>query len=114
MLSPPRLTAPEEFRQAYREGTRIANERIVIHAISRGAGPARVGIAVRRQIGGAVRRNRVKRRLREAAVRTYALLPAGVDIVIVPRSAAVDAPFDELVTALADAFAQTRAGGHRS
>jgi ribonuclease P protein component len=110
MPSLPRLTAPEEFRQAYREGTRIANDRIIIHAISRGAGPARVGIAVRRQIGGAVRRNRVKRRIREASARTYALLPAGVDVVIVPRSAAADAPFRELVAALADVFARARAG----
>jgi ribonuclease P protein component len=109
MPSPPRLTAPEEFRQAYREGTRIAHAQVIIHAVPRGAGPARVGIAVRRQIGGAVRRNRVKRRIREATSRTYAVLPAGIDVVIVPRAAAVDAPFDALVAALAAAFARVRA-----
>jgi ribonuclease P protein component len=111
MPSPPRLTAPEDFRQAYREGTRIANDRIIIHAVSRGAGPARVGVAVRRQLGGAVRRNRVKRRIREASARTYALLPAGVDVVVVPRSTAVHASFGELVAALTDVFMRARAEG---
>src|SRR4030067_2926922 len=110
MPSPPRLTAPEQFRQAYREGTRIASERIIIHARARGAGSARVGIAVRRHLGGAVQRNRVKRRLREASAKAYPTLPKGLDIVIVPRASAVDAPFEELVTALTELFTRARTG----
>jgi ribonuclease P protein component len=110
MPSPPHLTASEDFRQAYREGTRIADERIILHARTRGPGPSRVGIAVRKQLGGAVRRNRVKRRLREASARAYAALPEGVDVVIVPRVSAADASFEELVGALTALFGRTRAG----
>ena len=110
MPSPSRLTAPEQFRQAYREGTRLANDRVIVHARARGTGPARVGIAVRRQLGGAVQRNRVKRRLREASARAYSVLPQGIDIVIVPRPPAVEASFEELVASLTELFTRARTG----
>ena len=110
MPSPPYLTASEDFRQAYREGTRIANDRIVLHVRTHGTGPARIGIAVRRQLGGAVRRNRMKRRLREASTSAYPVLPGGIDVVIVPRTAAADASFEELRAAVAELFGRARAG----
>jgi ribonuclease P protein component len=113
MPSPPRLTAPEQFRQVYREGTRIADERLVVHARARGTGPARVGIAVRRQLGGAVERNRVRRRLREASARAHRALPAGVDVVIVPRAEAATASFEELVASLTELFTRVQSGAHR-
>lgn len=110
MPSLPHLTAPEQFRQAYREGARVANERIIVHARASGTGPARVGIAVRRQLGGAVQRNRVKRRLREASARAYHALPQGMDVVIVPRTPAVGASFEELVASLTELFTRARTG----
>ena len=45
-------------------------------------------------VGNAVRRNRVKRRLRAALAQ--ATLPAGFDVVVVGRPIAADAPFDVL------------------
>jgi ribonuclease P protein component len=48
-------------------------------------GPARVGFAVPRKVGGAVERNRVKRRLREAVARNQGLLHEGTDYVLVAR-----------------------------
>lgn len=110
MTSPPYLTAPEEFRQAYREGKRIASAWIVIYARVREPGPARIGIAARGQRGGAVQRNRAKRRLREASVLAYDTLPSGVDVVIVPRVSAAGASFEELVSTLKELFARARPG----
>ena len=51
---------------------------------------ARVGLTVSSKVGGAVVRNRVKRRLREAVRHELASLPA-VDLVVVARASAVDA-----------------------
>jgi ribonuclease P protein component len=56
---------------------------------------ARVGITVSSKVGGAVVRNRVKRRIREAVRHELASLPA-VDLVLVARSSAVDASTDDL------------------
>ena len=47
-----------------------------------------------RKVGGAVARNRAKRRLRACAQRTS--LPRGVDLVLVARATTPSVPFDEL------------------
>ena len=55
---------------------------------------SRVGYAVSRRVGGAVVRNRVKRRLR-SIVRDLPIRP-GYDIVAVPQQSIVHASFQEL------------------
>jgi ribonuclease P protein component len=55
---------------------------------------ARLGIAATRKLGGAVRRNRAKRLVRELfRLRKPA---AGLDIIVVPRREFFDASFDSL------------------
>ncbi|MBI2123336.1 MAG: ribonuclease P protein component [Armatimonadetes bacterium] len=49
--------------------------------------------------GGAVVRNHVKRRVREA-FRSLRVVPVGVDVVVVPKDAARYAPFPALVGSL--------------
>jgi len=61
---------------------------------------ARLGLTVPRAIGGAVVRNRIKRRIREVfRVRRHLFGPQW-DIVINPRRAALTAPFTEIERAL--------------
>ena len=57
-------------------------------------GIARVGLTVSSKVGGAVTRNRIKRRLREAVRLELGNLPA-VDLVIVARSSAARASVDD-------------------
>jgi ribonuclease P protein component len=61
------------------------------------AGPARIGFTVSRQVGNAVERNRVRRRLREM-VRLAAGggMRAGHDYVLIGRRTALRAPFGEM------------------
>jgi ribonuclease P protein component len=67
-------------------------------------GALRVGFTASKKIGGAVVRNRAKRRLRAAAA---AVLPlsgaAGTDYVLVARRDTVTRPFDSLLSDLAQA-----------
>jgi ribonuclease P protein component len=60
---------------------------LVLQAIQRGdAGPARLGFTVTKRVGNAVVRNRVRRRLKEAARLNLAEQPlAGVDLVLIGR-----------------------------
>lgn len=55
-----------------------------------------MGLSVSRKVGGAVRRNRVRRRLREIFRSTRTTLPGGADIVVSARPAAAEAAFEEL------------------
>ncbi len=61
-----------------------------------GDGGPRIGFTVPRALGGAVVRNRIKRRVREAVrLRLHQLSPQW-SIVINPRRKAMDAPFPDL------------------
>ena len=75
---------------------------MTIYRMDRGDdAPARVGLSVGRRCGGAVERNRLKRRLRAAC--RAAGLPAGVDLVLHAEPAAVNLRFQEMVEAVARA-----------
>jgi ribonuclease P protein component len=79
-------------------------------------GRVRVGYTASRKVGGAVERNRAKRRLRAAAA---ALLPLygqeGNDYVLVARRETLSRPFDGLLADLASTLkaAQARMAGAR-
>ncbi len=94
-----RILRTSDFRKAYNEGTRIAGTYFAAFClrIPRGDGEGpRVGFTVPRTFGKAVKRNRVKRRLREAIrIRLHEIGPQW-DIVINPRRAALEAPLEEL------------------
>lgn len=61
----------------------------------------RFGFTVSKKMGNAVDRNRIKRRLKEALrLMPTERAPAGMDIVIVARRAAIDMPFTALTADL--------------
>jgi ribonuclease P protein component len=76
---------------------------------------ARFGVTASRKVGGAVQRNRAKRRLREAA---RAVLPLsgvpGNDYVLVARRDTLTTTFDVLVSDLARAVRAVHAGAKLS
>ena len=61
---------------------------------------ARLGLTVPRAIGGAVVRNRIKRRIREAFRLHRAEIGSQWDIVVNPRRAALSASFADIQRAL--------------
>lgn len=67
--------------------------------------PPRFGFTVTKAMGGAVQRNRIRRRLR-AAVTAVAASSArpGLDYVLIARKDAIDVPFDTLKKDLERAF----------
>ena len=67
---------------------------IVVFDAAGEPGPPRIAVTAGRQVGGAVQRNRAKRRMREAV--EQAAMRNGREYVLVATPAVVDAPFEEL------------------
>jgi len=57
----------------------------------------RLGVTVTRKVGKAVKRNRIKRLVREAFRREHHALPAGLDMVWVAKRDAVDTTYEAVV-----------------
>ena len=66
--------------------------------------PRRAGFAVGRQISSAVRRNRARRRLREAYRAARDVAPTNVDVIVIGRAPAQSAPLGTLIDEMREAF----------
>jgi ribonuclease P protein component len=100
-----RLTKRAQFLHV-RAGVRAARPNVLVEARRRSEdGPMGLGFTASKKVGGAVIRNRAKRRLREAARQ---LLPkhglAGVDYVLVARQSTPDADWAALLDDLKSAL----------
>lgn len=85
-----RLRRRSEFSGVFEQGVKRHGRLMSVCVRHAGSGRSRVGIAASKKVGGAVERNLVKRRVREIFRRLE--LPAGLEIVVMPRQAMVAAP----------------------
>lgn len=76
-----------EFSRVYRKGRYAAGRYVVVHYLKRSGRSKRFGITASRQIRGSVRRNRIKRLLRESCRTIENKLPEGYDYIFVGRNA---------------------------
>jgi ribonuclease P protein component len=77
----------------YREGQRRTCPLLVVFYRRNSLDCNRFGMSVRKALGGAVARNRVRRRIREILRQHRQEIAPGWDIVIQPRAPAVKASF---------------------
>lgn len=104
-----RLTSPADFQTALRRGRRAGSRSLVVHLWTPhtpsdlqvsdsddAASPPRVGFVVSRAVGGATRRNLVKRRLRHLCRELLDELPAGSLLVVRALPPAAEASYDQL------------------
>lgn len=77
----------------------------VFYLLRTGQQSMRIGFTVGRVLGGAVDRNRMRRRLREAVRRQWPENKFGVDVVINPKKSLLAADFADLMQQVAAAFA---------
>jgi ribonuclease P protein component len=105
-----RLKRRADFLAA-REGARVPANAFLVQARNRhDAAAPRFGLTVTKKAGSAVERNRIRRRLREAARNVMPVAAkAGFDYVLVARRQALAAPFSTLVMDLERALKRIHA-----
>ena len=120
-----RLLRRRDFERVYKQGRRYFSAWMTVFYLPRqeeerprtqSASGLRVGFTVARALGGAVQRNRMKRRLREAVRLSSPVIAADVDVVINPKKSLLTADFAALLNEVSRAFAaiEQRLGGKLS
>jgi len=100
-----RLLRHSDFERVYKAGRRHFASRMTVFYLPRAAGHGpRIGFTVGKTLGGAVDRNRMKRRLREAVRLHWPEFQAPVDIVINPKKSVLKADFADLSDEISRAF----------
>ena len=95
-----KLVQKSEFDLVYRAGKRRSSSHFTIFVRASGQPISRFGFSIKKALGGAVVRNRIRRRLREMVRRHRQEIPAGWDIVIHPKNKVATAEFAALAEEL--------------
>ncbi len=100
-----RLLRHADFERVYQQGRRHFAAHLTVFYLPRAeGGDLRVGFTVGRALGGAVVRNRMKRRLREAVRLHWPGSAVPVDVVINPKKSMLGIDFAELGKEVAQAL----------
>jgi ribonuclease P protein component len=95
---PLRLKKARDFQRVRQQGRSVSNARLTLGWVPNASDAWRSGYTVGKRVGGAVTRNRVKRRLREIIrheIKAGHLVP-GYDLVWIARPGAAQATYQEL------------------
>jgi len=111
-----RLRKHADYQRVYQASRRYSSQSMSYFFRERnveGAGDqARVGLTTGRVLGGAVERNRIRRRMREAVRMHVNELPAQVDVVLHPRRSVLEIEFTRLEREVSRIFTSINAARH--
>ena len=108
-----RLLKHADFERVYKQGRRHFSSHITVFYLRQAEGTdnqsidqsiARTGFTVGRVLGGAVERNRIKRRMRNAVRQRRSILTGPVDVVINPKKTVLKVEFPILLEEVTRAF----------
>ena len=98
------LKKNHEFKRLYNKGKSAASQCAVVYSRRNGGSENRLGITVSTKLGGAVQRNRIRRRLKEVYRLNEELIVTGYDIVLVARMKSRYTRFSDLESSVLSLF----------
>ncbi len=111
MMRVGRLRPRGEFERVRQNGRSWPHRFFVLIVLARTERPdvpSRVGIAAGKKLGGAVTRNRFKRKLREAVRQVYPNIQCGVDLILIARAPLAEATAAQLLDALIETLQRAK------
>jgi ribonuclease P protein component len=91
-----RLTSRRQFRAVYDQGRRVRGVYVTVFGLPNRLGHSRVGFTVTKKLGGAVKRNRIKRILREIYRLNRLSTVGSLDIVVNAHNSIGNRPASEI------------------
>ncbi|MCL2372303.1 MAG: ribonuclease P protein component [Defluviitaleaceae bacterium] len=82
---PESIRKPETFKKVYSRGRYAADGVFVVYALANDLGTNRLGITVSKKVGNAVRRNLLRRLVKEMLRAKGGIRPFGYDVVVLAR-----------------------------
>ena len=89
-VHPERLTRRWEFQRGYKRGKKYWNRCFVVYVSHNSFNMVRLGITTSKKLGNSVKRNRVKRLIRESFRLSRHRICPNYDIIVVGRTTALD------------------------
>jgi ribonuclease P protein component len=99
-----------DFQAVYQQGRKHFSGNVTAFYRQSGREGPRVGFTVGKVLGGAVERNRIRRRMRAAVRRRLAELVQPLDVVLHPRKSVLTLKFSELEAEIGRVFTAVQQG----
>jgi len=105
-----RIRGASSFAKLRHGGRRVHHPLVILFHAENELEYSRYAVSASRRLGNAVKRNRAKRRLREAIRHHREGTSAGWDYLLVARSGAATSSFQEITDAVGDLLRRARTG----
>ena len=105
------LRRKADFEAIGRNGTVRSSRLLVLRSMRTSEARTRIGLSTPRTLGGAVQRNRVRRRLRDLVREQLGAAEVGCDLLLIARPEASTAGYAELREALRSLLERSGIGG---
>ncbi|MCC6503511.1 MAG: ribonuclease P protein component [Deltaproteobacteria bacterium] len=105
-----RLLKPEEFARVRKGGRRLVTRGFTLYILANGLGRTRLGLSVSAKTGNAVKRNRIKRLLREFFRLNTLLFPESADVLVTVKSHTHISGLSDLTGEIGGALRPARSG----
>ena len=96
-----RVKKNTEFQEVFKHGKSFANRQFVVYVLKKkNRKHFRIGLSVSKKLGNAVKRNEIKRYIRQVFLELKEDIPPGYDYIIIARKPAAEMNYHEVKKSL--------------